>query len=83
MPGMSIVAAAAAALAAAIHVWFFVLESVLFGRPAIWARFTELTGATRPLAPAAVGAALLAAACTPRSPSAACSLHSARAAPSG
>ncbi len=47
----------------------------VLGAPAIWARFTELTGATRPLAPAAVGAALLAAACTPRSPSASCSLH--------
>ena len=47
----------------------------VLGAPAIWSRFTELTGATRPLAPAAVGAALLAAACTPRSPSASCSLH--------
>lgn len=43
--------------------------------PAIWARFTELTGATRPLASPAVGAALLAAMCTPRSPSPSCSLH--------
>ncbi len=55
----------------------------VLGAPPIWARFTGLTGATRPLAPAAVGAALLAAACTPRSPSAACSLHGARTAPSG
>jgi N-acetylglucosamine kinase-like BadF-type ATPase len=47
----------------------------VFRAPAIWARFTELTGATRPLAPAAVGAALLAATCTPASPSASCSLH--------
>jgi hypothetical protein len=47
------------------------------------ARFADLTGATRRLAPAAVGAALLAAACAPRSPSAACFLHSARTAPSG
>jgi glucosamine kinase len=47
----------------------------VFRAPSIWARFTELTGAARPLAPAAVGGALLAAACTPRSPSASCSLH--------
>ena len=47
----------------------------VFRSPAVWARFTELTGATRPLAPAAVGAALLAATCTPESPSASCSLH--------
>jgi glucosamine kinase len=32
----------------------------VFGAPVIWDRFAELTGATRPLAPAAVGAALLA-----------------------
>jgi glucosamine kinase len=47
----------------------------VFRDSALWARFTELTGAIRPLAPAAVGAALLAAACTPRSPAAPCSLH--------
>jgi glucosamine kinase len=47
----------------------------VFRAPAIWARFAELTGATRPLAPAAVGAALLAATCTPSSPSASCSFH--------
>jgi len=47
----------------------------VFHAPAIWARFADLTGATRPLAPAAVGAALLAATCTPESPSPACSLH--------
>jgi hypothetical protein len=47
----------------------------VFRAPAVWARFAELTGAIRPLAPAAVGAALLAATCTPRSPSASCSLH--------
>jgi len=47
----------------------------VFRAPAIWARFTELTGAARPLAPAAVGAALLAATCTPRSAGASCSLH--------
>jgi N-acetylglucosamine kinase-like BadF-type ATPase len=33
----------------------------VFGAPIIWDRFAELTGATRPLAPPAVGAALLAA----------------------
>ena len=33
----------------------------VFGAAVIWDRFAELTGATRPLAPAAVGAALLAA----------------------
>jgi len=47
----------------------------VFRAPAIWARFAELTGATRPLASAAVGAALLAATCTARSPSASCSFH--------
>ena len=47
----------------------------VFRAPPIWARFTELTGATRPLAPAAVGAALLAASCTPGSPNPSCSLH--------
>ena len=47
----------------------------VFRAPAVWARFAELTGATRPLAPAAVGAALLAATCTPPSPSASCSFH--------
>jgi len=36
---MHIVAIAAAAIAALIHVWFFVLESVLFMRPSVWARF--------------------------------------------
>jgi len=47
----------------------------IFRAPALWARFAELTTATRPLASAAVGAALLAATCTPASPSASCSLH--------
>jgi len=47
----------------------------VFRAPAIWTRFADLTGATRPLARAAVGAALLAATCTPASPSASCSLH--------
>ncbi len=47
----------------------------VFRAPAVWARFAELTGAARPLAPAAVGAALLAATCTPGSPRASCSFH--------
>ena len=51
----------------------------VFRAPAIWARFAELTGATRPLAPPAIGAALLAATCTPWSPSASCSFHASRA----
>jgi glucosamine kinase len=50
----------------------------VFSAPAVWARFADLTGATRPLASAAVGAALLAAACTPESPSPSCSLHGPR-----
>jgi N-acetylglucosamine kinase-like BadF-type ATPase len=49
----------------------------VFRAPALWARFTELTGATRPLAPPTVGAALLAATCTPTSPSPSCSFHAA------
>ena len=55
----------------------------VFRDPAIWTRFTELTGAARPLAPAAVGAALLAAACTPAAPSASCSFHARQASLSG
>jgi glucosamine kinase len=55
----------------------------VFRAPAIWARFAELTGATRPLASAAVGAALLAATCTPGSPGASCSFHSEPASLSG
>jgi len=47
----------------------------VFRALAIWARFTELTGAIRPLAPPAVGAALLAATCAPGSPGASCSFH--------
>jgi glucosamine kinase len=47
----------------------------VFRAPPIWARFTDLTGAARPLAPPAVGAALLAATCTPHRPTASCSLH--------
>ena len=51
---MPIVAQVFALLAAAIHVWFFVLESLLFGRPAIAARFglrsPEQVEAVRPMA---------------------------------
>jgi len=55
----------------------------VFRAPAVWARFAELAGAARPLAPAAVGAALLAATCTPGSPSASCSIHGRPAASGG
>ena len=34
-----ILALVAAVIAALIHVWFFVLESLWFSRPAVWARF--------------------------------------------
>jgi putative membrane protein len=51
---MPLVAQLAALLAAAIHVWFFVLESVLFGRPGVAARFglrtDEQIAAVRPMA---------------------------------
>ena len=51
---MPLVAQLAALLAAAIHVWFFVLESVLFGRPGVAARFglrtEEQIAAVRPMA---------------------------------
>ena len=36
---MHVLAIAAAIIAALIHVWFFVLESVWFMRPTVWARF--------------------------------------------
>jgi putative membrane protein len=36
---MHVVAIVAAILAALIHIWFFVLESVRFERPAVFARF--------------------------------------------
>jgi glucosamine kinase len=55
----------------------------VFRAPAIWARFAELTGASRPLASAAVGAALLAATCRPGSPSASCWFHADRPSLSG
>jgi putative membrane protein len=51
---MPLVAQLAALLAAAIHVWFFVLESLLFGRPGVAARFglrtDEQIAAVRPMA---------------------------------
>jgi putative membrane protein len=51
---MPLVAQASALLAGAIHVWFFVLESVLFGRPGVAARFglrtAEQIAAVRPMA---------------------------------
>jgi putative membrane protein len=51
---MPLIAQLAALLAAAIHVWFFVLESVLFGRPGVAARFglrtDEQIAAVRPMA---------------------------------
>ena len=51
---MPVVAQVAALIAAAIHVWFFVLESLLFSRPAIAARFglrtAEQIAAVRPMA---------------------------------
>ena len=51
---MPLVAQLAALLAAAIHVWFFVLESLLFARPTVAARFglrsEEQIAAVRPMA---------------------------------
>ena len=51
---MPLVAELAALLAAAIHVWFFILESVLFARPTVAARFglrtPEQIAAVRPMA---------------------------------
>ena len=51
---MPIVAQVFALLAAAIHVWFFVLESLLFARPGVAARFGLTTPvqveAVRPMA---------------------------------
>ena len=51
---MPIIAVAAAVAAAAIHVWFFVLESLTFARPTAWARFglrsAEAAEAVRPMA---------------------------------
>jgi putative membrane protein len=39
MSPMHVIAIAAAAVAALIHVYFFVLESLWFMRPAVWRRF--------------------------------------------
>jgi len=39
MSSMHTIALVAAAVAALIHVWFFVLESLWFMRPNVWARF--------------------------------------------
>ncbi len=36
---MPLIAQLFAVLAALLHVWFFVMESVLWRRPAVWARF--------------------------------------------
>jgi len=51
---MPIIAVAAAVAAAAIHVWFFVLESLTFAHPTVWARFglrsAEAAEAVRPMA---------------------------------
>jgi putative membrane protein len=51
---MTLIAQVFAVLAAAIHAWFFVLESVLFARPGVAARFglttPEQVEAVRPMA---------------------------------
>ena len=39
MPGVHPIALAAAGLAALVHVWIFVLESLRFHRPEVWRRF--------------------------------------------
>jgi putative membrane protein len=39
MPFVQLVAVAAALVAAGLHAWFFLLESVWFRRPSVWARF--------------------------------------------
>jgi putative membrane protein len=39
MPRMHPIAIAAAVVAALVHAWFFVLESLWFMRPAVWRRF--------------------------------------------
>ena len=36
---MPVIAQLFAVIAALLHVWFFVMESVLWRRPAVWARF--------------------------------------------
>ncbi len=51
---MHLIAVVAALVAAAIHVWFFVLESVQFTRPSVFARFgirsAEDAAVVRPMA---------------------------------
>ncbi len=51
---MPILAQGAALVAALIHVWFFLLESVLFKRPDVWRRFglesSEQATVVRPMA---------------------------------
>ena len=51
---MHVIAVVAALVAAAIHVWFFVLESVQFTRPTVFARFgirsAEDAAIVRPMA---------------------------------
>jgi putative membrane protein len=51
---MPVLAVLAALVAAAIHVWFFVLESLTFSRPTVWGRFglrsAEAAEAVRPMA---------------------------------
>jgi len=39
MAAMHLIAIIAAILAAAIHGWFFIMESVWFMRPSVWSRF--------------------------------------------
>jgi putative membrane protein len=54
MARMSLLAQAAALVAALIHVWFFLLESVLFKRPDVWRRFglesSKQASVVRPMA---------------------------------
>jgi putative membrane protein len=54
MTAMPIVAILAAAIAALVHVWFFVLESLLFERPTVFGRFglrsAEDAAIVRPMA---------------------------------
>jgi putative membrane protein len=45
MAAMPLLAVIAAVLAALLHAWFFVLESVQFMRPAFWRRFGLATDA--------------------------------------
>ena len=51
---MPLIAQLSALLAAAIHVWFFILESIVFTRPTVAARFgiktPEQLAAVRPMA---------------------------------